>query len=176
MVPASKSGGEHKYGGFWRVEVGDESVNGLEFEAWINEDVIFAFGFASFGPIFESAGDGSADGDKAVAGSFGCFDGFERVGRDMEPFRVHMVLFDIIAANRQKSAEADVESEIFDLDTFSLKFFDKFFGHIETCGWGGSGAEFFSPNGLIAFNVVLIGIAMEIWWKWDVAVIGDDFC
>ena len=52
MIPASKSSGEHKNGGFWGMEVGDEGVDGLEFEAWINENIVFAFGFASFGPIF----------------------------------------------------------------------------------------------------------------------------
>ena len=76
MIPASKGSSEHEYGGFWRVEVGDESVDGLEFETWINENIVFAFGFAGFGPIFESASDGGADCDDAVTGSFGCFDGF----------------------------------------------------------------------------------------------------
>ena len=76
VIPASESGGEHEYGGFWGMEVGDEGVDGLEFEAWINENIVFAFGFASFGPIFESASDGGADSNDAVAGSFGCFDGF----------------------------------------------------------------------------------------------------
>ena len=88
---------------------------------------------------------------------------------------MHVVFFDVIAADREESAEADMEGEIFDLDAFGLEFFDKFFSHIETGGRCSGGAELFGPNGLIAFNVVLIGIAMEIWWKWDVAVIGDDF-
>ena len=52
MIPAGKGGGKHKNGGFWRMEIGDESVNGLEFEARINENVVFAFGFAGFSPVF----------------------------------------------------------------------------------------------------------------------------
>ena len=74
MVPAGKGSSEHEYGGFWRMEVSDESIDGLEFEAWINENIVFAFGLAGFGPIFESASDGSADGDNAVASGFCLFD------------------------------------------------------------------------------------------------------
>ena len=88
---------------------------------------------------------------------------------------MHVMLFDIVATDREESAEADMEGEVFDLDAFGLEFFDKFFGHIETGGRGGGGAEFFGPDGLVAFDIVGVGVAMEIWWKWDVAVIGDDF-
>ena len=88
---------------------------------------------------------------------------------------MHVVFFDIVAADGEESAEADMEGEVFDLDAFGLKFLDKFFGHIEAGGWCSGRTEFFGPNGLIAFNVVLIGVAMEIWWKWNVTVIGDDF-
>ena len=174
MIPAGKGSSEHEYGGFWRVEVGDESIDGLEFETWINENIVFAFGFAGFGPIFASAGDSSADSDNAMAGGFGFFDSLECVGRNMEPFGMHVVFFDVVAADREESAEADMEGEVFDLNAFGLEFFDKFFGHIETCGWCSSRTEFFSPNGLIAFNVVSIGIAMEIRWERNVAIVGDN--
>ena len=78
----------------------------------------------------------------------------------MEPFGMHAVFFDIIATNRKESAETDVEGKVFDLDAFGLKFFDKFFGHIKTSGRGGGGAEFFSPDSLIAFYIVFLIIAL----------------
>ena len=51
VIPASKSGSEHKDGRFWRMEVSDETIDGLELEAGINENVVFAFGFAGFSPV-----------------------------------------------------------------------------------------------------------------------------
>ena len=76
VFPASECGGEHEHGRFWGVEVCDESVYDLEFKTWVNEDVVFAFGFASFTPEFKSAGNGGADSDYAVAGSLGFLDRF----------------------------------------------------------------------------------------------------
>ena len=52
MVPSGESRSEHENGGFWSMKISYESVDGLEFEAWINKDIVFTFGFASFGPIF----------------------------------------------------------------------------------------------------------------------------
>ncbi len=52
MIPSGESGSEHENGGFWSMEISYESVDGLKFKAWINKDIVFAFGFASFGPIF----------------------------------------------------------------------------------------------------------------------------
>ena len=101
-----------------------------------------------------------------------CFlNSFNGVGGNLEPFGMHAVFFDIVATNRKESAETDVEGKVFDLDAFGLKFFDKFFGHIKTSGRGGGGAEFFSPDSLIAFDIILVGVAMEIGWKWNVTVI-----
>ena len=86
-----------------------------------------------------------------------------------------MVFFDIIATNRKKSAKTDMESEVFDLDTFGLEFFDKFFGHVEASGGGGSRTELFGPDGLVTFDVVFVGVAVEIGRKGDIAIIGDNF-
>ncbi len=99
IFPAGEGSGKHKDGGFWGVEVGNESVDDLEFEAGEDEDVVFAFGFAGFTPEFESASDGSTDGDDAVAGGLGLLNGGDSFGRDMEPFGVHMVFFDLVAAD-----------------------------------------------------------------------------
>lgn len=52
MVPSGESRSEHENGGFWSMKISYESVDGLKFESWINKDIVFAFGFASFGPIF----------------------------------------------------------------------------------------------------------------------------
>ena len=108
VFPAGEGGSEHEDGGFWGVEVSDESVDDLELEAWINKNVVFAFGFAGFAPEFESARDGGADGDDVVAGGFGLLDGGDSFGWDVEPFGVHVVLFDVVAADREEGTEADV--------------------------------------------------------------------
>ncbi len=86
-----------------------------------------------------------------------------------------MMFFDIITTNRKKSAEADMEGEVFDLDTFVLELFNKFFSHIEAGGWGGGRTEFFGPDGLVAFDVIFVGVAVKIGRKRNIAVIGDNF-
>jgi hypothetical protein len=85
-----------------------------------------------------------------------------------------MVFLDVVATNWQESAKADMKSKIFDLDAFSFELGKSFFGHVEAGGWSGGGAEFFSPDSLIALNVVSVSVAMEIWWKRNVAVGFDD--
>ena len=156
------------------MKIGEKSVNDFEFETRIDENIIFAFGFARFGPEFERAGDGGTDGNDAMAGSLSSFNGLDCFGRNLEPLRMHMVLLDIVATNWQESAKANMKSKVLDLNAFGFEFDEGFFGHVETGGWSGGGAEFFSPNGLIALNVVGVGVAMEIWWKRNVAVGFDD--
>ena len=85
-----------------------------------------------------------------------------------------MVLFDVVATNREKCTEADMESEVFDLDAFVLELLDKFFGHVKAGGWGSGRTELFSPDGLIAFDVFFVGVAVEIGRKGNIAVIGDN--
>ena len=104
MVPAGKCGGEHENGRFRCMEVGNKGVDNLEFETWIDENVVFAFGLAGFGPEFERAGDGGANSDNTMAGFFGFLDGFDGFCRNMEPFGVHMVFLDIVGADRQEGA------------------------------------------------------------------------
>ena len=84
------------------------------------------------------------------------------------------MLFDVVATNREKCTEADMEGEIFDLDAFVLELLDKFFGHVKAGGWGSGRTELFSPDGLIAFDVFFVGVAVEIGRKGNIAVIGDD--
>lgn len=156
------------------MEIGEKGIDDFEFEARIDENIIFAFGFARFGPEFERAGDGGADGNDAMAGSLRGFDCFNGFGRNLEPLGMHMVLLDIVATNWQESTKANMKSKVLDLNAFGFKFGEGFFGHVKTGGWSGGGAEFFGPNGLIALNVVGVGVAMEIWWKWNVAVGFDD--
>jgi len=174
MVPAGESGGKHENGRFWRMEIGEKSVNDFEFEAWVDEDVVFAFGFAGLGPEFERASNGGADGNDAMAGSLCGFNGLDCFGRNLEPLRMHMVLLDIVATNWQESTKANMKSKVLDLNAFGFEFGEGFFGHVKTGSWSGGGAEFFGPNGLIALNVVGVGIAMEIWRKRNVAVGFDD--
>lgn len=81
------------------MEVGEEGVDDFEFEAGVDENVVFAFGLAGFGPEFESAGDGGADGDDAVLGSFGGVDGGDSFFWDVKVFGMHVVLFDFIVAD-----------------------------------------------------------------------------
>ena len=88
---------------------------------------------------------------------------------------MHMMFFDIVATDGQKSAKTDMEGEVFDLDAFGLELFDKFFSHIEAGGWGGGRTEFFGPDGLVAFDVIFVGVAVKIGRKRNIAVIGDNF-
>ena len=175
IFPVRKSRSKHKNGRFGCVEICDEAVDGLEFEAGVNEDVVFAGSFTSFGPIFERASDGGADGDHAMAGGFGILDGFKGVGGDVEPFGMHMMFFDVVAADGKECAKADVKSEVFDLDAFGLEFLDELFGHVEAGGGSGGGAEFFSPDGLITLDIGLVGVAMKVGRKGNIAVIGNNF-
>lgn len=99
MVPASKSGSKHEDGGFWRMKVSKKSIDDFKFEARIDEDIVFAFGFARFGPEFERAGDGGTDGNDAMAGSLSGLDCLNGFGGNLEPLRMHMVLLDIVATN-----------------------------------------------------------------------------
>lgn len=156
------------------MKVREQGVNYLEFETRIDKNVVFTFGFTGLSPVFKRAGDSSANGDDAMTGSLSGFNGFDCFGRNLEPLGVHMMFFDIVATNWQESTKADMKSKILNLDAFGFKFGEGFFGHVETGGWGGGRAEFFGPNGLIALNIVGVGVAMEIWWKRNVAVGFDD--
>ncbi len=175
MVPAGKSGSKHQDSAFWRMEVRNKGVNHFKFDTRVEEDVVFAGSFAGSGPELERASDGGANGNNAMAGSFGSLDGFNGVFWEVEPFGMHFVLFDVIGANWEESAEADMECEIFNLDAFFLELFKQFFCHVETGGWSGGGAEILGPDGLVAFDIFFFGLAMHIWGKRNVAEILRDF-
>ena len=175
MVPSSKSGGEHEDSGFGGVEISNEGIDSLELEAWINENIVFARGFAGFSPEFECTSDSGADGNDAMSLRLCLLDGFEGFVRNMEPFGMHVVFFDVVAADRKESAESNMEGEIFYLDTFLLKFLNKTFSHVEAGGWCGGRTEFFGPDRLIAFDVFGVGVAMEVGWERDIAVVGNNF-
>ena len=134
MVPAGKSSGKHENGGFWGMEIGDQSVNGLELETRVDEYIVLAESFTGFSPKFERASNGSTNGNNAMARGFGSLDCFNGVVWNMKPFGVHMMFFDFITADWQESAETDVEGKIFNLDAFGLKFFNKFFSHVKAGG------------------------------------------
>lgn len=125
FVPASKSGSKHKDSGFGCMKIGDKAIDDLKIKTWIDENIVFTLSFASFGPIFKRTSNGSADGDDAMAGGFGGLNGGDSLRRNMEPFGMHVVVFDIIATDREKSAETNVESKIIDLDAFSLELGDE---------------------------------------------------
>ena len=118
MIPASEGGCKHEDGGFWGVEVSNKAVYDSEFESWINEDVVFSLAATSSAVIFKSAGNGGAKSNNATMLGFGRFDSGEGIFGDLEPFGVHFVLFNIVGANRQKSAEPDMKSEIVNLNAF----------------------------------------------------------
>lgn len=99
IFPVGESSREHEDGRFRRMEIGDEAVDDLEIEARINKDIVLTEGFASFGPEFERASDSGADGDDAMTGGLSFLDGFEGTIGYMKPFRMHVVIFDIIAAD-----------------------------------------------------------------------------
>lgn len=175
MIPSGECGSQHEDCRFWRMEICDESVDSLEFKAWINKNIIFAFSFAGFCPKFKSTGNGGADRDNAMSSGLSGLNGLYGFCWDMEPFGMHMMLFDVVGANWEESTEADMKSKILNLNAFFSEFLHKRFGHIETGGRSGGGTKLFCPNGLVTFNIVRIGIAMKIWWKWNIAIVSDDF-
>ena len=157
------------------MEIRNKGVNRLEFDARVEEDIVLAGCFAGSSPELERASDGGADGNNAMAGSFGSPDGFDSVFWEVEPFGMHFVLFDVIGADREESAETDMECEVFDLDAFVFELFKQFFCHVETGGWSGGGAEILGPDGLVAFDIFFFGFAMHIRGKRNVAKILRDF-
>lgn len=174
LVPAGESSSEHKDGGFRCMKIGDKAIDDLEIEAWINKNVVFALSFASFGPIFEGTSDGGADRDNAVAGSFSSLNGGDGFGGNMKPFGMHVVVFDIVAANGKESAKANMECKVANLNTFGLELLNERLGHVEAGGWCGGGTKFFGPDGLITLDIVGVGVAVEIGRQRNVTIIGND--
>lgn len=157
------------------MEICNKGVNHFKFDTRVEEDVVLAGSFAGSGPELKSAGDGSANSDDAMTGSFGSLDGFDGVFWEVEPFGMHFVLFDVIGANWEESAETNVEGEVFNMYAFFLELFKQFFCHVETGGWSGGRAEVFGPDGLVAFDVLFFGVAMHVWGKGNITKVLSDF-
>ena len=156
------------------MEVRDESIDGFKLKTWVDEDIIFAFSLAGLGPELESAGDGSANSDDVMAGGFCGLDCLDGILRNLKPFGVHLVFFDVVGADWQESTETDVEGEVFNCNAFFLELFKQFFCHVEAGGWSGGGAEILGPDGLVAFDIFFFGFAMHIWGKRNVAIFLSD--
>ena len=174
MIPAGKSSSEHEDGGFWGVKIGKQGVDNFKIKTWVDENIVFARGFASATPVFERASDGGAERNDAMFGGFGIFDGFDSIGWNVKPFGMHVMFFDIIGANRQESAKTNMKGEVFNLDAFLLEARKEVFGHVKASGWRSGAAELLSPNSLITLNVIGSGVAVKIRWKWNVAMIEYD--
>ena len=170
MVPAGESSGEHKHGGFGGVEVGKKGVDELEFEAGVDENVVFACGLVGFCIIFEGTGDGGANGDDATTTRLGSTNGADGAVRNVVPFGVHVVILHVVAADGEKSAKPDVECQSPDDNALRFEPSQELLGHIKTGGWSGGGAGLLGPDGLIALAVAGVGVAMKVGRKGDGAV------
>ena len=104
------------------MEIGNECIDSLEFETWVNEDMGFAFGFASFCPEFERTRDGGANADYTMAGCLSGLDSLDSFGWNMKPLGMHMMIFDIVAADWKESAKADMKGKILNLNAFVGEF------------------------------------------------------
>ena len=95
------------------MEIGEKCVDYLKLEARIDKNIIFATGLAGFGIIFQSASDRSTESNYSVACIFCAVNFSYGILRNIEPFRMHVMVFYVIAADGQESAQANMQCEIF---------------------------------------------------------------
>lgn len=69
-----------------------------------------------------------------------------------------------------------MEGEVGNVDALFLEASEKTGGHVEASGGGGGGSEFMRPDGLVAFGVGGGGIAMEVGWEGDSAIVFNNGC
>ena len=72
-----------------------------------------------------------------------------------------MVLY-VVGAHGEKSAETNVESKVFNDNTFFAKAVQQIIGHIEAGGWRRGGAHIPRPDSLVAFFVIFCSITVKI--------------
>ena len=89
----------------------------------------------------------------------------------MIPFGMHAVVLDFVGANREESAEADVEGEGFDNHALGFEPSEEVVGHIETGGGSGGRAGLLGPDGLIAGLVAFGGGTVKVGRQGDGAIL-----
>jgi hypothetical protein len=164
-VAGGEGADEHHQGGFGEVEVGEQGADGFEFEAGGDEEVGFAPGGNDFAVVagdgFEGAHGGGADGDSA-GGALNLGGGG---GGDIVLLMVHDVVFDAFGADGLEGADADVEG-----DEGVRDGGEHFGGEMQAGGGGGDGAFVGGEDGLVAFAVEGLFVALHVVGEGEVAV------
>ena len=164
-VAGGEGADEHHQGGFGEVEVGEQGADGFEFEAGGDEEVGFAPGGDDFAVVagdgFEGAHGGGADGD-STGGALNLGGGG---GGDIVLFVVHDVVFDAFGADGLEGADADVEG-----DEGVGDGGEHFGGEMQAGGGGRDGAFVGGEDGLVAFAVEGLFVALHVVGEGEVAV------
>jgi hypothetical protein len=139
------------------VEVGEQGIGAVEIVAGEDEEAGFAVegvdGAVFVGGGFEEAERGGADGDEAVARGAGGVDAGGGLGGDVAAFGVDLVLVDVVVAERQEGAGADVQGDGFALDVVGGEAREEVGGEVEAGGGGGDGALVLGEDGLVVGGV-----------------------
>ncbi len=135
------------------MEVGDETVDAVEFNTGIEEDVGVAAASSDLtvlcGDSFQCAAAGGAHGDDLVARSFGVMDELCRFLADGVPLAVHLVVGDLVFLHGAEGAQTDVQRHFCDVDALGADGVHQLRREVEARRGGGSTAKFFGIDGLI---------------------------
>ena len=144
------------------MEVGDETVDAVEFNTGIEEDVGVAAASSDLtvlcGDSFQCAAAGGAHGDDLVARSFGVMDELCRFLADGVPLAVHLVVGDLVFLHGTEGTEADMERHLGDVDALGADGIHQLWREVEASRGSGSAAQLLGIDGLIlALVVQLLG-------------------
>ena len=157
MITAGQGADQHNQGGFRQMEVGDQSIQNLEFVSRIDEDAGFAAAalnntWGNGSGLKCTAGSG-AHCDDAAAVLFSFVNSLSSFFINMIDFTVHHMLFDFVYFYRAEGAKTNVQGHIGNINSFFLKFCQKLTGKMKTGGGGGGRAFLSGIYGLITIAI-----------------------
>lgn len=113
MFPPRESGNQHHQGAFRQVEIGDQTVHGLEGVAGINKNLRpFGFGFKCAVIIdegFQRAAGGGADAEDSAAAAPGFIENGGGFLAEHTQLRVHMVVRNLFRLYRAEGPQAHMQ-------------------------------------------------------------------
>ena len=142
MVTTGKGRNQHHEGALRQMEIGDQTIHGLEAIAGIDKD-LRPLGLCFKSTIvvykrFQRAAGGRAHADYPSAGTL-CFvqDG-SSFGAHHAQLRVHMMLQNNLCLHGAECAKANVQGHKGRLYAFGSRLFQQFLGPVQTCCGRGS--------------------------------------
>ena len=153
QVPAGKGRDQHKEGGFRGMEIGEEPVHKLELVARVDE-----YGGGAAAGRDEAAGAGrfkSAHGcgphrSDLLPGGLGLVEGVGNALWYGVGFGMHLVVFDILGADREECAGSHMECDLQYLCPLCPDGIQDCIGEVEPCGGGCHRAKLLGVYGLVA--------------------------